>query len=90
MPPRRNSPGIFTCGFADRANVLLPRHHTLSQPIALGLIAPDATPKIMRTRAHIKPVTLAALFFGLEIIQIHHQYTFGWFKIISAPWNLAC
>ena len=64
MPLRRNSPWDIFPHFSDRANVLLPRQRTLSQPIALQLVVLDLTPKITRARAHLKPVTLAKKFLA--------------------------
>ena len=90
VPPRCNSPGIFPHSFDDIANVLIPRERTLSQPIDLGLVVPDVTPKITCPCAHLKSVTLFDLLSGLDIIWMHDQYAIGRFGIISASWALVC
>ena len=82
--------GIFLRGFADCANVLLPRMHMLSHSINLGVFAPDVTPEITHINTHLKPVTLARHLSGHRIPWMHNQYTFGRFGMISAPRNLAC
>ena len=90
VPPRHNSPEDISLRFSDNDNVLLSHQHTLSQPIVFGLVIPDVTPKIMRARAHLKPVTRDEQFSGLKILQIHDKYNFGRSGIISAPWTLTC
>ena len=82
--------GIFTRGFSDCVNVLLPRQLTISQPISLGLVVPNVTQTIMCARAQLKSVTCAETISGLDMIRIHNQYAIGRFGVISASHPLAC
>ena len=62
------------------------------QPIALGIVIPDVTPEITRTRAYLKYMTIAKLFFSLNILRMHNRYTFRRFGIIPlfpAPWPVS-
>ena len=62
----------------------------LSHPIALEIVVPNVTPKITRTCAHLKSVTRAELFPGLEIFQMHDQYDFGLSVMIYVSRTLVC
>ena len=65
---------MVPCGFADRVDVILPRHLTLSQPISFGFVVPNITPKIMCARARLKSMTCSEHFSSLEILQEYDQY----------------
>ena len=50
---------IFLRRFSENMNVNIPFLHPLFDPIAFGFIIPDITVKMMQTRSHLKPMTLA-------------------------------
>ena len=88
IPPKRKSPEYISPRFSDRDNDILPRQCTISQKIVFGLVVPNITPEIKRAGTHLKPVTRAKQFSGLEILWMHDQYDFGWFGMISMPQTL--
>ena len=55
-----------------------------------GNVVPDITTKIMRASVHLKPVTHAETFSGLDILRMHDQYAIGRFGLISAYRALMC
>ena len=67
---------MFTRGFADGANIFLPRLCTLFQSITFGLVAPDITSKITRACAHLRLMTQDKQFYDFDILQMHNQYAF--------------
>ena len=81
---------IFPHSFSDLSNVLLPRQCMLSWTIPFGLVVSDITPEIMRAHAHLKPMTCAEHFSGLKILEMHDQYAFLRFGMISTPQTLVC
>ena len=82
--------GIFPRGFSDRAKILLPHQRALCQPISFVIVVPDIIAKIMRAYAHLKPVTCAEQFSGLNILWMHYQYAFLWFGILTVSQALSC
>ena len=59
---------------ADCVSIIIPRQRTLSQPIAFGLVVPNATPKITCAREHPKSVSFPEHFYGLMILRAYDQY----------------
>ena len=46
------------------------------KPTVFRLIVLNKTTDIMHARAHLKPVTHAKQFYGIEITQMHNKYAF--------------
>ena len=66
-------------------DVPLPRLCTILKTIKFELVIPDKTAKIMRARAHIKPMTQAKPFYGFDIIWMHYQNDFRGLGVIPTP-----
>ena len=78
--------GIFPGSFDDCMDVLLPRLNTLFQPITFGIFIPNKYSKIIRARAHLKPMTQAKPIHGFGIFRMHNQNAFRGFRLIPSSW----
>ena len=66
-------------------NVPLPCLCVLFQPITFGLVVPNKSTKVVRARAHFKPVTESKPFLVLNIFWVRDQNSFRGFRSYPRP-----